>query len=141
VAFAMLVGGALLAARPLGAQEVVGGLHFGGPVRASVAAGAAWSLQSPGGREHGPFLLVEPGLRGHRASAGYLVMFGNLGTFASGRASWLQLRRDGDSREYLGFELQVAPLFVIGLRVGGFVPMRTDGARRILWMADLGLAL
>jgi hypothetical protein len=137
----VLVGCLTLLARPVAAQQIVGGLHVGGPVRASVAVGAAWSLQSAGGREHGPFLLAEPGLRGHRASAGYLVMFGNLGSFLSGRASWLQLRRGGDRREYVGFELQGAPLFVVGVRVGGFVPIRVDGERSVLWIADVSLAL
>jgi hypothetical protein len=138
----LLVAGASLAdARPLAAQEIVGGLHFGGPVHASVAVGAAWSLQSPGARDHGPFVLVEPGLRGHRASAGYLVMLGSLGTFLSGRGSWLQLRRDGDRRQYVGLELQGAPLFAAGVRVGGFVPLRSDGERRVLWIADISLAL
>jgi hypothetical protein len=110
-------------------------------VRASLAAGAAWSLQSGVGREHGPFLLAEPGLRGHRASAGYLVMFGNLGSFVSVRGSWLGLRRDGDRREYAGVELQLAPIFVTGVRVGAFSPLGTDDDGGILWIADVSLAL
>jgi hypothetical protein len=140
-AVALLVGCASLAAPPLPAQQIVGGLHFAGPVRASLAVGAAWSLQTAGSREHGPFLLVEPGLRGHRASAGYLVMFGNLGSFVSARGSWLQLRRDGDRRRYLGVELQVAPIFVTGVRVGGFLPTGSAGDRHLLWIADVSLAL
>jgi hypothetical protein len=140
-AVAFLAAVAACAPSVVRAQQIVGGLHVGGPVRASLAAGAAWSFQSAAGREHGPFLLAEPGLGGHRASAGYLVMFGNLGSFASGRASWLQLRRDGDRREYAGFEVQVAPLFVMGVRVGAFVPLREGAGRDVLWMADFSLAL
>jgi hypothetical protein len=138
---ALLLVCAPLAAPPLAAQQLVGGLHFAGPVRASLAVGAAWSLQTAGDREHGPFLLVEPGLRGHRASAGYLVMFGPLGSFVSARGSWLQLRRGADRREYVGIELQLAPIFVTGVRVGGFLPTGADADRHVLLIADISLAL
>ena len=140
-ALATIAACSMAGARPLRAQHIVGGLHVGGPVRASLAVGGAWSLQKGFGREHGPFLLAEPGLRGHRASVGYLVMTGHLGSFVSGRASWLQLRRDGVAREYGGFELQVAPIFVSGGRLGAFVPLGSDEDRGVLWIADLSIAL
>ena len=74
-------------ASPLYAQEFSAGLHVGGPVRAALAVGAIWMRPTGGDHGQGPILLVEPGLGGHRISAGYLFARGNLGQFASVRAT------------------------------------------------------
>ena len=131
-----------LAAPPaLAAQELVGGVHAGGPVRASVAVGVAWpSDPSSGTGDAGPLLLAEPGLRGHRISAGWARSIGSLGSFASARATLLELRR-GERRRYAGLELQLAPLLGIGARLGGFVPLGSEGDRRVLLIGDVGFGL
>ena len=127
-------------ASPLHAQAFSAGLHFGGPVRAALAVGVIW--MRPTGSDHGqgPILLAEPGLGGHRISAGYLFARGNLGQFASVRATGLALRRNGWSR-YAGLDLQVQPLFVIGGRLGAFLPLQSAASRRLLWIADVSLGL
>lgn len=125
---------------PLHAQEFSAGVHLGGPVRASLAVGAIWMRPTGGDRGQGPILLVEPGLGGHRVSAGYLFARGNLGQFASVRATGLALRGD-EWRRYAGLDLQIQPLFVIGARLGAFVPLQSAVSRRLLWIADVSLGL
>lgn len=127
-------------ASPLHAQGFSAGLHFGGPVRAALAVGAIWMRPTGGDHGQGPILLVEPGLGGHRISAGYLFARGNLGQFASVRATGLALHRDG-WRRYAGLDLQVQPLFVIGGRLGAFLPLQSAATRRLLWIADVSLGL
>jgi hypothetical protein len=120
--------------------QVIGGLHFGGPVRVSVALGRAWTdwRADP---SKGPMILIEPGLGGHRLSAGYMVARGNLGTFTSARVSWLHLIR-GSKGAYGGLELQYLPLFGIGGRLGAFVPLRPSSERpKFLWIADFSWGL
>ncbi len=123
-------------ARPAAAQRLAGGLHFGGPIRASAAGGVMFA--DPHADEpRGFFALVEPGLRGGRVSLGYEVSKGNLGSYASLRASLLRTWKAEPERTYAGGELMVLPLFAIGGRLGAFVP--TSGSRTVLWMADLSL--
>lgn len=125
-------------ARPAAAQQLTGGWHAGGPVRASLAAGLLFQdLDADGAR--GVITLVEPGLRGGRVSLGYELGLGHLGTFVSGRASVLRTWKVTTPRTYTGVELQVLPLFALGGRLGAFVP--TQGTRRVLWIADVSLGM
>jgi hypothetical protein len=131
----------LIDASALRAQTPALGIHAGGPVRASLALGVMWLRETSGDRLQGPVVTAEPGLRGHRVSAGYLVMRGNLGQFASVHASGLTLRGDDGWRRYVGVDLQVQPAFVTGVRVGAFVPVGSAPTRRVMWMADVAFGL
>ena len=76
---------------PLHTQEPAFGRHFGGPVRASLAVGVMW-METTRGYGRGPMLIAEPGLRGHRLSAGYLFSRGQLASYASVRATGRALK-------------------------------------------------
>lgn len=127
----------VLATRAVAAQHIAGGWHAGGPVRVSLAGGVLLEPQHGEGR--GTFLLLEPGLRGGRASVGYLLMKGNLGSGVSVRASVLRTWSIVAPQTYAGGEVQILPLFLTGARLGGFIP--TSGPRRLLWIGDLSLGL
>lgn len=124
--------------RPAAAQQLTGGWHMGGPVRASLAGGLLFQPRQADD-SRGVLALVEPGLRGGRISLGYEVAFGSLGTFVSGRASVLRTWKVTTPRTYTGVELQLLPLFAMGGRLGAFVP--TAGPRRVLWIADVSLGM
>ncbi len=126
----------MMAARPVMAQRLAGGLHIGGPIRASIAGGVMF-VDPHADEPRGFFALVEPGLRGGRLSLGYEVSKGNLGSYASLRASLLRTWKAEPVKDYVGGELMVLPLFAIGGRLGAFVP--TNGSQRVLWMADVSL--
>ena len=141
--YSFLAALALLGAAPAGplhAQHIGAGVHFGGPVRASLALGAVWEEERTGDNGHGAMLIAEPGLRGHRLSAGYFVTRGTLGQYASIRATGLALRSD-EWRQYAGLDLQVQPLFAFGGRLGAFVPLKSGQSRRLLWIADVSIGL
>ncbi len=135
---ALALFGAALAA-PLHAQRIYYGAHFGGPVRASLALGAVW-IETTRGYGHGPMLIAEPGIRGHRLSAGYLISRGQLASYASVRSTGLALKGD-EWRQYAGLDVQVQPLFAFGGRIGAFVPLKSAASRRLLWIADVSLGL
>ncbi|AHG88921.1 hypothetical protein J421_1384 [Gemmatirosa kalamazoonensis] len=131
----------LALAAPVRAQQPVFGLHVAGPVRASASVGV-WLGEDPRhDAASGAVLLVEPGLRGGRASVGYAyALRGGFGSFVTARASALRTwRMVGPPRTYAGAEVQVLPLLAVGPRLGAFVP--TSGARRVLWILDVGLGL
>jgi hypothetical protein len=129
----------LLRMHTVHAQEPIVGLHFGGPVRASLAVGVLWE-RNMGDRSAGPVLLAEPGIGGHRLSVGYVTMFGNLGSMMSVRASGLRLR-EGGGTNYAGLEAQWAPVFAIGGRFGAFMPLSSTQQKRLLWIGDVSFAI
>lgn len=140
-ALATALATALLAATPSAAQQPVFGVHVAGPVRASVGAGV-WLGEDPRhDAASGAVLLVEPGLRGGRASIGYAyALRGGFGSFVTARATALRTWRTvGPPITYAGGEVQVLPLLAVGPRLGAFVPTR--GPRRMLWILDVGLGL
>jgi len=133
---------ALALATPLAAQQPVFGLHVAGPVRASVGAGV-WLGEDPRhDAASGAVVLVEPGLRGGRASIGYAyALRGGFGSFVTARATALRTwRMPGPPRTYVGGEVQVLPLLAVGPRLGAFVPA-DHNPRRVLWILDVGLGL
>lgn len=128
-------------AAPAQAQHLVVGLHFGGPVRASLATGVEFKLGDGRRSEHGVFLVAEPGFGGDRLSAGVVSLIGDLGTLASVRGSALQIRDKGPTRRYAGLEVQFAPLFMLGARVGAFTPFGSPPGRSFMWLADVSVGL
>lgn len=124
-----------------GAQQPVFGVHVAGPVRASASVGV-WLGEDPRhDAASGAVLLVEPGLRGGRASVGYAyALRGGFGSFVTARATVLRTWRSvGSPRTYAGGEIQILPVLAVGPRLGAFVP--TNGPRRVLWILDVGLGL
>src|SRR5215216_6008315 len=88
------------------------GLHFGGPVRASVAGGVGWRSLAPGEPVR-LFVLAEPGWRGGRLSVVTGASFGSLGSAVTLRGSYLQFWGGAPHRKYVGGELQLMPLLGI----------------------------
>lgn len=138
LACAMALGALLLAARTASAQQLAGGLHVGGPVRASVAAGVLFQAHNAD-EARGVVALVEPGLRGGRVSLGYELSRGQLGTFVGARASVLRTWHVAGPQTYAGLELQLLPLFAMGGRLSAFVP--TSGPHSVLWIADVSIGM
>lgn len=128
----------LLVAPRAGAQQLAGGVHVGGPVRASVAAGVLFQA-GEANEARGVVALVEPGLRGGRVSLGYEVARGQLGTYFGARASVLRTWHVAAQRTYAGLELQLLPLFAMGGRLSAFVP--TSGPHSVLWIADVSIGM
>lgn len=115
------------------------GVHVGGPARVSAVLGASLTLDRR--REDFLFAALEPGWKGDRVSAGYGRMLSNLGSLASGRATLLRMRHEPAPMTYAGMEAQFAPLFILGLRVGAFTPVRGDRARSPMLLADFSVGL
>lgn len=130
------------AATPLVAQTPVFGLHAAGPVRASAAVGVWLGADPRHDDASGAIALVEPGLRGGRASVGYAyALRGGMGSFVTARATALRTWRVvGGPRNLAGLEVQLLPLFALGPRLGAFVPMER-GPRRVRWLLDIGVGL
>ena len=148
-AFAVAGAVMLLAPSPAAAQRDVHrlfGVHYGAPLRWSVAVAAGVPLSPRGGGGPVGFLAAEPGLAGWRASAGYLRLTGNLGSAYALRASLLRTGRHPwrapSSATFVGAEGQLMPIFVAGLRIGGFYRVGgAGGARRGLLTLDVSLLL
>ena len=121
----------------------IAGLHFGGPVLASVAGGIGVRSLAPGEPVRA-FLLVEPGVRGARASLVTGSSFGALGSAWTVRASYLKFYKgQWWENDHAGVELQLIPLLGIGGRVGAFRPIRPpEGTRRrTLIIGDVSILL
>jgi hypothetical protein len=117
------------------------GMHFGGPVRASLAGGIGVRSLSPGEPVRF-FLVAEPGLRGGRLSLVTGTSVGELASAWTIRGSYLQLWGGAPHRKYGGAELQIIPIFGLGGRVGAFKPLgtiKTD--RKILIIADFSFLI
>jgi hypothetical protein len=111
-------------------------------MRASAALGV-WLGSDPRRDDaSGAIALIEPGLHGGRASLGYAyALRGGMGSFVTGRVTALRTwRQAGGQRTYAGLEMQVLPLLAVGPRLGAFVPV-DHGARRALWILDVGVGL
>lgn len=139
---AMLIVMVLLlpAAQPAGGQQLTGGLHLGGPMRASLSVGVIGGSRDRDLMGSGAFLLAEPGLEGLRASTGYALALGNMGSLATARATWLRLR-DKSGAGYAGLEFQWLPVVATGARLGAFVPTRTTQQRTVMWIGDVSFGL
>ena len=148
---ALALAGALLVLLPASAaaQRQVHrmfGIHYGVPLRWSAAIAAGVALSPEGGEGPAGFLAVEPGLAGWRVSAGYIRLTGSLGSGYALRASVLRTGRHpwraASRTTFVGVEGQLMPIFMLGLRAGGFYALNTTaGERRGLLTADLSLLL
>ena len=122
------------------ATNGLGGLHYGVPLKWSIALGYIL----PGSyRDWKPFAAVEPGIGGFRASLGALKITNELGGAYFARATVLHTTskawRAPAQATYVGPELQFAPIFAIGLRLGGFIRVGGNGDRHGLVTSDLSV--
>ncbi len=129
--------GADEAARPFRQSrrvEPVGGLHYGTPLRWSLAFGALVDPRRAGGG--GLLVLGESGLGGVRASLGGVRVLPGYGSGVAVTAG--VLRTNGEPWQfaprttYAGVEARLLPILVTGVRVGVWrrIGGRPDGATR-----------
>jgi hypothetical protein len=96
------------------------GLHYGTPMRFSIALGGALDLDER--RTQGVLAVIEQGQHGHELSAGYFRMIGRYGTGFSLRAA--VLRTDDEpwnadpNTTYVGGEVHGQILLGVGGRAG-----------------------
>ena len=96
------------------------GVHFGTPMRSSVALGVLVDRSER--LNDGVVVMLEPGQQGNEISAGYFRMLGRLGTGYSLRAA--VLRTNGEPwnasphTTYVGVEAHWMLLFGVGGRMG-----------------------
>ena len=96
------------------------GVHYGTPLRFSVAAGGILDVTRRG--NEGLIALVEQGQHGTEFSAGYVRMLGQFGSGYSFRGA--VLRTDGEPwnanahTTYVGAEAQLMIIFGVGGRAG-----------------------
>jgi hypothetical protein len=96
------------------------GIHYGTPLRFSVAAGAMLDVGNRG--SEGAIALVEQGQHGTELSAGYIHMLGQFGTGVSLRGAVLRTGTEPWNADphttYVGAEAQLMVIFGVGGRVG-----------------------
>jgi len=125
------------------------GLRVGSPQKASVAVGvltrAEWQQH---GRDYSRNIaaFVEPGLSGARGSVAYVQGIGNLGSgfglAASVMRTWKEPWTMPSNGTFVGGELLVFPLFLVGPRVGLFKEVSGGGnLKRWFLTADFGFGL
>jgi hypothetical protein len=119
------------------------GFHYGFPLKLSGVFAA--QLNPPGFGNNKPFIAAEPGIGGWRASLGYYRMTSDIGSGYVARASFLRTNgnpwRTSPNSSFAGAEFQFMPLFLTGLRVGGFVRLGQRSGPRGLFTADISLML
>ena len=124
----------------LSTNGITGGLHYGVPLKWSIAVGYIL----PGSYKYWqPFAAVEPGIGGFRASFGALKMTNELGGAYLARATVLRTGskawRAPAQATYIGPEIQFMPIFAIGLRLGGFFRVGGKADHRGLLTSDLSV--
>jgi hypothetical protein len=133
-----LLGVAAFVHAPCARAQVVpmAGLHYDKPTKLSVALAVMRPTDTT--QEAWVFAAAEPGIAGGRLSVGYVTWFNeHFWTTTLVRATLL--RTWGSPWDapadvtYLGGELQLNPLFFLGLRAGLFFPAGDDrgGPRRL----------
>lgn len=107
------------------------GVHYGSPLRLSVAGGVLVDLSAH--RNDGIVAMVEPGHQGGEVSVGYFRMFGRFGSGYSLRGALVRTRDEpwgaSANTTYAGAEAHLMLVFGIGGRVGYLhrVSARGDG--------------
>ena len=119
------------------------GVHYGSPLRLSVAAGVL--VDASEHRNDGLIVMVEPGLQGGELSAGYFRMLGRFGSGYTLRAAALRTRDEpwnaSPNTTYAGVEAHLMVAFGVGARVGYLrrVSTRVDDSHDNL--ASVGLSI
>lgn len=119
------------------------GVHYGTPLRFSVAAGAALDFDRTG--SDGMTAMVEQGQHGHEFSLGYFHMIGRLGSGASLRASVLRTAGEPWNADphttYVGGEVGWMLIFGVGGRAGYFRRASSQATGTNSIIATLGLSI
>ena len=119
------------------------GVHYGTPLRFSVAAGAALDFNRTG--SDGVTALVEQGQHGHEFSLGYFHMIGRLGSGVSLRASALRTAGEPWNADphttYVGGELGWMLVFGVGGRAGYFRRASSQATGTNSTIATLGISI
>jgi hypothetical protein len=119
------------------------GFHYGFPLKWSGVFAA--QLHLPGLGRKMPFIAAEPGIGGWRAGLGYYRMTSDIGSGYVARASFLRTNgnawRTSPNTSFAGAEFQFMPIFITGVRVGGFVRLGQRSGPRGLFTADISLML
>jgi hypothetical protein len=119
------------------------GFHYGFPLKWSGVFAA--QLNPPGFGNNKPFIAAEPGFGGWRASLGYYRMTSDIGSGYVARASFLHTYgnawRTSPNSSFVGTDFQFMPIFLTGVRVGGFVRLGQRSGPRGLLTADISLML
>jgi len=96
------------------------GVHYGSPMRASVAGALLIDMSQH--RNDGVVIAVEVGQRGNEVSAGYFRMLGRFGSGYSLRLAALRTTDDPwnatENTTYVGAEASWMIVFGVGARVG-----------------------
>ena len=118
------------------------GIHYGFPLKWS---GVFAAQLASGLRKHNAFIAAEPGIGGWRASLGSYTTTSDIGSGYVARASFLRTNgnawRTAPNSSFAGAEFQFMPLFITGVRVGGFVRLGQRSGPRGLFTADISLML
>ena len=119
------------------------GVHYGSPLRLSVAAGILVDVSEH--RNDGVIVMAEPGLQGGELSMGYFRMLGRFGSGYTLRAAALRTRDEpwnaSPNTTYAGVEAHLMIAFGVGARVGYLrrVSARVDDSHDNL--ASIGLSI
>ena len=118
------------------------GFHYGFPLKWSGVLAAQLPASFGSNKT---FIAVEPGIGGGRASLGAYKLTGDLGSGYVARASFLRTNgnawRTSPNTSFAGAEFQFMPIFITGVRVGGFVRLGEGSGPRGLFTADISLML
>ena len=119
------------------------GVHYGTPLRFSVAAGAALDFDRTG--SDGVMALVEQGQHGHEFSLGYFHMIGRLGSGLALRASVLRTAGEPWNADphtpYVGGEIGWMLVFGVGGRAGYFRRASAQATGLNSTIATLGISI
>ena len=119
------------------------GLHYGTPLRFSVAGGIVADFDRRG--NDGLIALVEQGQHGHEFSAGYFRMYGRFGSGVSVRATALRTAGEPWNADphttYVGGEMQWMLVFGVGARAGYFRRASRDANGTNATIATLGVSI
>jgi len=123
-------------------DQFIIGVHYGFPLKWS----GVFALQLASGlKKNNAFIAAEPGFGGWRASLGSYRVTSDIGGGYVARASFLRTNgnawRTSPNSSFAGAEFQFMPLFITGVRVGGFVRLGQRAGPRGLFTSDVSLML
>lgn len=124
--------------------EMLPGLRFGPPLKASVAIGVAYGNRTAGSPFAGPIALGDVGIGGARASVGYFLAGPFASTFellGSGLRTWGSPAQLEKNRTLAGGEVRVS-YFLVNVGLGVFRPISGDGSdRKTRYYLNIGLGI
>jgi hypothetical protein len=124
--------------------EMLPGLRFGPPLKASVAIGVTYGNRMAGSPFAGPIALADVGIGGARASVGYFFagpFASGLEVLGSGLRTWGSPSQLEKNRTLAGGEVR-ASYFLVNVGLGVFRPISGDRSdRRTRYYLNIGLGI